>query len=37
LIQIVAFIGFLEIAVMKDVTGGEFVGDFRNEAIGTTS
>mmetsp|Transcript_17349 Transcript_17349/g.22558 ORF Transcript_17349/g.22558 Transcript_17349/m.22558 type:complete len:197 (-) Transcript_17349:98-688(-) len=31
--QIVGFIGFLEIAVMKDVTGGEFVGDFRNGAI----
>jgi hypothetical protein len=28
--QLVIFIGFLEIAVMKDVTGGEFVGDFRN-------
>ena len=23
----------LEIAVMKDITGGEFVGDFRNGAI----
>ena len=33
LAQIIAFIGFLEIAVMKDVTGGEFVGDFRNGAI----
>ena len=31
--QIVAFIGFLELAVMKDITGGEFVGDFRNDAI----
>ena len=31
--QIVAFIGFLEIAVMKDITGGEFVGDFRNDAF----
>merc|ERR1740128_832187 len=31
LIQIVAFIGFLELFVMKDVTGkGEFAGDFRN-------
>ena len=30
LLQIVAFIGFLEVAVMKDITGGEFVGDFRN-------
>ena len=29
--QIVLFIGFLELAVMKDVTGeGEFPGDFRN-------
>jgi hypothetical protein len=29
--QIVLFIGFLELAVMKDVTGtNEFVGDFRN-------
>ena len=33
LAQIVAFIGFLELAVMKDITGGEFVGDFRNDAI----
>ena len=34
LLQIFAFIGFLEIAVMKDVTGeGEFVGDFRNGAL----
>jgi Chlorophyll A-B binding protein len=31
--QIVAFIGFLEVAVMKDITGGEFVGDFRNGFI----
>ena len=31
--QIVAFIGFLELAVMKDITGGEFVGDFRNDAF----
>ena len=28
--QLMAFIGFLEIFVMKDITGGEFVGDFRN-------
>jgi len=29
--QIIAFIGFLELFVMKDVTGeGEFPGDFRN-------
>jgi Chlorophyll A-B binding protein len=31
--QIVAFIGFLELGVMKDITGGEFVGDFRNDFI----
>jgi Chlorophyll A-B binding protein len=31
--QIVAFIGFLEVAVMKDITGGDFVGDFRNNYI----
>eukprot|EP00525_Craspedostauros_australis_P009654 CAMPEP_0198110844 /NCGR_PEP_ID=MMETSP1442-20131203/2803_1 /TAXON_ID= /ORGANISM="Craspedostauros australis, Strain CCMP3328" /LENGTH=196 /DNA_ID=CAMNT_0043767057 /DNA_START=33 /DNA_END=623 /DNA_ORIENTATION=+ len=31
--QVVAFIGFLELAVMKDITGGEFVGDFRNDAF----
>merc|ERR1711982_189826 len=31
LIQLVAFVGFLELFVMKDVTGeGEFPGDFRN-------
>ncbi|GKY96056.1 fucoxanthin chlorophyll a c protein [Mayamaea pseudoterrestris] len=34
LAQIIAFIGFLELAVMKDVTlEGEFPGDFRNGAI----
>ena len=33
LIQIVAFVGFLELFVMKDITGGEFVGDFRNDFI----
>ena len=33
LIQIVAFVGFLELFVMKDITGGEFVGDFRNDAL----
>ena len=33
-IQLIAFIGFLEAAVMKDVTGeGEFAGDFRNGYI----
>jgi hypothetical protein len=32
--QIIAFIGFLELFVMKDVTGeGEFPGDFRNGYI----
>jgi len=31
--QIVAFIGCLELFVMKDVTGGEFPGDFRNGYI----
>mmetsp|Transcript_31056 Transcript_31056/g.44101 ORF Transcript_31056/g.44101 Transcript_31056/m.44101 type:complete len:211 (-) Transcript_31056:313-945(-) len=30
LVQIIAFIGFLEVFVMKDITGGEFPGDFRN-------
>lgn len=34
LLQVVAFIGILEIFVMKDVKGtGEFPGDFRNGAI----
>ena len=33
-LQIVFFIGFLELFVMKDVTGeNDFVGDFRNGAI----
>merc|ERR1712129_682653 len=32
--QIVAFVGFLELFVMKDVTGeSEFPGDFRNGAL----
>jgi Chlorophyll A-B binding protein len=31
--QVIAFIGFLELGVMKDITGGEFVGDFRNDFI----
>merc|ERR1711971_1446674 len=32
--QIIALIGFLELAVMKDVTGeAEFPGDFRNGAL----
>merc|ERR1711862_872081 len=31
LLQIIIFVGFLELGVMKDVTGeNEFVGDFRN-------
>lgn len=31
ILQIVAFVGFLELFVMKDVKGnGEFPGDFRN-------
>jgi hypothetical protein len=33
LLQILFFIGFLERFVMKDITGGEFVGDFRNDAL----
>jgi len=33
LIQMVAFVGFLELFVMKDITGGEFVGDFRNDSL----
>eukprot|EP00545_Synedropsis_sp_CCMP1620_P009965 CAMPEP_0119014666 /NCGR_PEP_ID=MMETSP1176-20130426/10136_1 /TAXON_ID=265551 /ORGANISM="Synedropsis recta cf, Strain CCMP1620" /LENGTH=197 /DNA_ID=CAMNT_0006967881 /DNA_START=38 /DNA_END=631 /DNA_ORIENTATION=- len=33
LFQMFAFIGFLETFVMKDITGGEFVGDFRNDFI----
>ncbi|GAX18741.1 hypothetical protein FisN_26Hu032 [Fistulifera solaris] len=32
-LQVLAFVGFLELAVMKDITGGEFVGDFRNNFI----
>ena len=33
-LQVLAFVGFLELAVMKDVTGeGEFPGDFRNGAL----
>jgi hypothetical protein len=31
--QIVAFVGVLELAVMKDIVGGEFPGDFRNGAL----
>lgn len=34
IIQILGFIGILELFVMKDINGdGEFVGDFRNGAI----
>ena len=33
LLQIVAFVGLLELFVMKDITGGEFVGDFRNDSL----
>lgn len=34
LVQIAAFVGFLEVAVMRDVTGeGEHIGDFRNGAL----
>lgn len=35
LVQIVSFIAFLEISVMKDIpgTGNEHIGDFRNGAI----
>mmetsp|Transcript_2557 Transcript_2557/g.3523 ORF Transcript_2557/g.3523 Transcript_2557/m.3523 type:complete len:200 (-) Transcript_2557:208-807(-) len=34
LLQIVAFVGCLELFVMKDVTGtAEFPGDFRNESL----
>merc|ERR1719148_515876 len=33
-LQLVAFVGLLEVAVMKDVTGeAEFPGDFRNGAL----
>ncbi|CAJ1959983.1 unnamed protein product [Cylindrotheca closterium] len=32
-LQIFAFVGLLELAVMKDVVGGEFPGDFRNNYI----
>jgi len=31
--QIVALVGFLELFIMKDITGGEFPGDFRNGAL----
>jgi len=33
-LQIVLFVGILEVFVMKDITGtGEFPGDFRNESL----
>ena len=32
-LQVLAFVGILELAVMKDITGGEFPGDFRNGAL----
>ena len=32
-LQVAAFVGLLELAVMKDITGGEFPGDFRNGAL----
>jgi hypothetical protein len=34
-LQMFAFVGFLELAVMKDIegTGNEFVGDFRNGSL----
>jgi hypothetical protein len=31
--QVFAFVGILEFAAMKDITGGEFVGDFCNDAM----
>jgi hypothetical protein len=33
LAQLVTLVGFLELGVMKDITGGEFVGDFRNDSL----
>lgn len=33
LFQVLGFIGFLELGFMKDVTGGEFPGDFRNDRL----
>jgi hypothetical protein len=35
LVQLIAFVGFLECAVMRDIegTGNEFIGDFRNGYI----
>merc|ERR1711933_628715 len=33
LFQLIAFVGALELFVMKDITGGEFPGDFRNDSL----
>merc|ERR1711971_1277616 len=33
LLQLIAFVGVLELFVMKDITGGEFPGDFRNDSL----
>merc|ERR1711982_17890 len=33
LLQLVAAVGVLELFVMKDITGGEFPGDFRNDSL----
>eukprot|EP00523_Entomoneis_sp_CCMP467_P005982 CAMPEP_0168735196 /NCGR_PEP_ID=MMETSP0724-20121128/9205_1 /TAXON_ID=265536 /ORGANISM="Amphiprora sp., Strain CCMP467" /LENGTH=194 /DNA_ID=CAMNT_0008782325 /DNA_START=22 /DNA_END=606 /DNA_ORIENTATION=- len=33
LVQLLFFVGVLEACVMKDLTGGEHIGDFRNGAI----
>merc|ERR1712051_524875 len=33
LFQIIALVGALELFVMKDITGGEFPGDFRNDSL----
>ncbi len=33
LLQMLFFVGWLELLVMKDITGGEFIGDFRNNYI----
>merc|ERR1712051_207798 len=33
LFQIIALVGLLELFVMKDITGGEFPGDFRNDSL----
>ncbi|KAL7556319.1 hypothetical protein ACA910_011865 [Epithemia clementina (nom. ined.)] len=33
LIQMIAFVGFLDLIVMKDIVGSDIVGDFRNDFI----